>query len=204
MTLAVSRWQAAGRSPRRLAGVRERLLDPGSVRYVLERVEAEVKRLHAHLPEEVQIKRAALATEERRIANYIEFIGEGKGTRALGEALGAAEQKTAALRVDLQAYEASAQAVFKAPPVEWIADRLTALQPVLEAAPTESALRLRRVLGAVRLVPVAPQVGKAYYQAEPTLQVLDLIEAPEGGLHWWRRWASNPRPEILGDRHLHQ
>ena len=35
------------------------------------------------------------------------------------------------------------------------------------------------------------------------LQVLDLIEVPEG-LYWWRRWESNPRPEILGSRHLHQ
>src|SRR6266542_4202269 len=59
----------------------------------------------------------------------------------------------------------------------------------------------------VRLIPVTPQVGKAYYQAENALQVLDLIEASEGGsnlLHWWRRWESNPRPEILGSRHLHQ
>jgi subtilisin-like proprotein convertase family protein len=23
-------------------------------------------------------------------------------------------------------------------------------------------------------------------------------------VEWWRRWASNPRPEILGNRHLHQ
>ena len=190
-----------------LAAVKERLLDPGSVRYVLERVEAEVQRLHAHLPEEIQVKRAAKAAEERRIANYIEFIGDGKGTRALGEALRSAEQKAAALRLDLQAYEASAQAVFKAPPVEWITDRLMALQSVLEAEPTRSALVLRRVLGPTRLVPVVPQVGKPYYQAETALQVLDLIEAPESGstwLQWWRRWASNPRPETLGNRHLHQ
>ena len=42
-----------------LAAVRERLLDPESVRSVLERVEAEVQRLHAHLPEEIQVKRAS-------------------------------------------------------------------------------------------------------------------------------------------------
>ena len=190
-----------------LAAVRERLLDPESIRYALERVEAEVQRLHAHLPEEIQVKRAAMAAEERRIANYIGFIGEGKGTRALGEALRSAEEKAAALRRDLQAYEASAQAMFKAPPIEWIGHRLMGLQSVLEAEPTRSALELRRVLGPTRLVPIAPQVGKPYYQAETALQVLDLIEAPEGGstwLHWWRRWASNPRPEILGNRHLHQ
>ena len=189
-----------------LTAVKERLRDPASIRYVLGRVETEVNLLHAHLPEEIQVKRAALGTEERRIANYIGFIGEGKGTQALGEALKAAEQKALALRVELQAYEASGKAVFKAPPVEWIADRLMALQPVLEAEPSKSAQMLRRVLGRIRLLPVEPQIGRPYYQAETALQVLDLIEAPEDGsnwLQWWRRWASNPRPEILGGRHLH-
>ncbi len=190
-----------------LTAVRERLSDPASIRYLLQRVEEEVERLHAHLPEEMALKRAALASEERRIANYIDFIGDGKGTRALGEALSAAEQKAASLRAELQAYEASAESLFKAPPVEWVAERLAAVKQVLDAEPTTSALTLRRVLGPVRLIPVGPQVGRSYYQAETALQVLDLIEAPEGGsnwLRWWRRWASNPRPETLGNRHLHQ
>ena len=130
-----------------LSVVRERLRDPASIQYVLERVETEVKLRHAHLLEEIQIKRAALVAEERRIANYIGFIGEGKGTRALGEALKAAERKALALRAELQAYEASAKAVFKAPPVEWIAARLMALQPVLEAEASKSALVLRRCWG---------------------------------------------------------
>jgi hypothetical protein len=186
--------------------VKERLRDPVSIRYVLERVEAEVKLLYAHLPEEIHLKRAALEAEERRIANYISFIGEGKGTRALGEALRAAEQKAVALRAELQACEASEKQVFKAPPVEWIAARLMALQPVLEAEPSKSALVLRGVLGRIRLLPVQPQIGKPYYQAETALRVLDLVKAPEDGsnwLQWWRRWASNPRPETLCDRHLH-
>ena len=190
-----------------LAAVTKRLLEPASLRYVLERIEAEAKRLHGHLPEEISVKRAALAEEERRIANYIEFIGEGKGTRALGEALSAAEQKAGTLRTDLRAYESSSQAVFKAPPAEWVADRVRALQSVLEAEPSISGLMLRRVLGPVRLNPVTPQVGKAYYQAETALQVLELVEGPEGGSNWsrwWRRWESNPRPETLGSRHLHQ
>ena len=108
-----------------LTAVRERLSDPPSIHYLLRRVEAEVERLHADLPEEMELKRAALASEERRIANYIGFIGEGKGTRALGEALRAAEQKAGSLRAELQAYEASAQSLFKAPPVEWVAERLS-------------------------------------------------------------------------------
>jgi hypothetical protein len=67
-------------------------------------------------------------------------------------------------------------------------------------------LVFRQVFGKIRLLPVEPQIGRAYYQAETALQVLDLIEAQECGstwLQWWRRWASNPRPETLRDRHLH-
>jgi hypothetical protein len=161
--------------------------------------------LHAHLPEEIQVKRAALASEERRITNDIDFIGAGKGTRALGEALRAAEQKAAALLSDLKAYEASANSLFKAPPAEWIAERLSAVKPLLEVEPTPSALLLRRVLGPARLVPVVPDIGRPYYQTETALQVLELIEAPEGGsnwLRWWRRWESNPRPETLSRRRL--
>jgi hypothetical protein len=89
--------------------------------------------------------------------------------------------------------------------VEWIADRLRGIQLVLESEPSQSALLLRRVLGPVRLVPVKPQVGRPYYQAETALQVLDLLKAPEGGsnwLHWWRRWESNPRPKTLSRRRL--
>ncbi len=190
-----------------LAAVQEQLRDLPSLRYVLERVEAEVKRLHAHLPEETELKRATLATEERRIANYIAFIGDGKATRALGEALGAAEQRATSLRQELQALDTSAGELFKAPPIEWIAERLGKLQEVLERETPRSALILRRILGPIRLVPVTPQVGKPYYQSETTLRVLDLLEAPEGGSNWsqWWRWrVSNPRPETLSVRLLHQ
>jgi hypothetical protein len=190
-----------------LAAFQGRLDDTGSIRYVLEKVEAEVQRLQAHLPKEIELKQAALATEERRIANYIEFIGDGKATRGLGKALQAAEQKASTLRAQLNAYEASARALFKTPPVEWIAERLRALRQVLESEPSQSALVLRRVLGPIKLFPIVPDVGRTYYQAETALQVLDLIGDPEDGsnwLCWWRRWASNPRPETLSSRHLHQ
>ena len=79
-------------------------------------------------------------------------------------------------------------------------------EEVLERETARSALLLRRILGPIRLTPVTPQVGRPYYQAETALQVLELIQDPEGGstsLKWWRRWASNPRPETLGNRHLH-
>jgi len=188
-----------------LAAVREQLSTPTAVQYILGRVEAEVQQLHRHLPEETKLKRAAVAVEERRITNFIGFIGEGKGTPALADALRVAEQKAEALRRELLALEGTANDVFRAPPFEWVAERLGKVQEVLERETTRSALLLRRILGPIRLAPIAPEVGRPYYQAETALQVLELIQDPEGGsnsLSWWRRWESNPRPETLSRRRL--
>jgi hypothetical protein len=98
------------------------------VHYVLEWVALEVKRLHVHLPEKVNLARAALAAEERRVVNYIAFIGEGKGTRALTEALQQAEHKVDALRGELQVLTATVDAAFQVPSLEWVAERLSGLQ----------------------------------------------------------------------------
>ena len=191
---------------RRLLAALQEDLAPEHVQYVLTRIQTEVAKLLAHFPEEIRVRREALADEERRVANFIEFIGDGKGTPALAQALQAAEEKAIALRGELQALEASSGDLFKPPPAEWVADRLGKIQDVLEGETVGSALLLRRILGPVRLVPVTPDVGKPYYQAQTAVRVLDLLEASDGGsnlLQWWRRWASNPRPETLCDRHLH-
>ena len=198
--------------PRRLAerktveALREHLSAPSAIRYVLERVESEVKQLHGHVPEQIKLKRAALADEERRIANFVEFIGGGKGTAALADALQGAEHRAIGLREELRVLETTVGDVFKAPPIEWVSHRLEQVQEVLERETVRSALLLRRILGPIRLTPVKPQIGRPYFEAETALQVLELIQDPEGGStssKWWRRWASNPRPEILSNRHLH-
>ena len=185
---------------RLLSTIQERVSDAQAIRYVLDRVRIEVAHLHAHLPEQVKLKRAALATEERRVANLIDFIGSGKGTRALGEALEQAEHAAEALRDELCALEATAEAIFEPPPVEWIAAP-SQRDPgeLLERQTGRSALLLRRILGPVRLMPVRPEIGRPYYQAETALQALELLEAPEAGSNWsrqWRRGESNPRPKV--------
>jgi site-specific DNA recombinase len=187
-----------------LESLRQKCSTPAAIREVLERIEAEVQRLHADVPQTIKLK-AALAEEERRIVNFIEFIGDGKGTSAFAEALRGAEAKAAAMREELRALDSAGSDPFKTPPVEWVAARLEKVQEVLERETTGSALLLRRILGPIRLVPVTPEVGRPYYQAETALQVLELIQDPEGGsnsLSWWRRWESNPRPETLSRRRL--
>jgi len=86
--------------------------------------------------------------------------------------------------------ERAADAVFQVPPVEWVAKRLSGLQKLLERETAPSALLLRRVLGPVRLVPCKPEVGRTYYRAETALQVLELLEDPDGGSNSLRQWSA--------------
>ena len=185
-----------------IAAVRDRISDAPSLQAVLKSAEEEIRRLGADLPENLKLKRTSLASEERRIANFIEFIGNGKGTPALGQALDLAEQRATALRDELTALESTAGEVFQAPPVEWVAERVRGLQDLLERETSQSALLLRDVLGPVTLKPMTPQIGKPYYQAETTLQIVDLLHDPEGGSNWlrkWRRGELNPRPKARPD-----
>jgi hypothetical protein len=178
--------------PRRLAERRlltaiQEGLTPSEVHYVLSRVEEEVRRLLGHLPGEIKLRRAALTEEERRVGNFIEFIGDGKATPALFQALRMAEEKVTSLQSELRAIEASAADVFKAPPIEWVVERLIKIGEVLEADTVQSALVLRRAFGPIRLIPIKPQVGRPYYQAETAVRV-HLEGAPDGGsnlLRWW-------------------
>ena len=48
----------------------------------------------------------------------LDSIGEGKGTKALGQALEQAERGTQTIRDDLSALEATVSAIFEPPPVE--------------------------------------------------------------------------------------
>ena len=69
-----------------LTAVRERLSSVMSFREVLERVEREVGKLYADVPETVRLREAELAAEERRLGNFGDFIGERRGSGALGKA----------------------------------------------------------------------------------------------------------------------
>jgi hypothetical protein len=137
---------------------------------------------------------------------YIDFIGEGRGSRALAETLAATEKKVEALRLELNGLRSSSERVFQAPPIEWIEERVAGLKEVLERRTEVSALILRRLLGEIRLEPrtAGPETGKAYYLARTSLDALALVEplpgSAEGGsnsLQWWRRGKSNPRPEVI-------
>ena len=191
--------------------VRGRLTDAGSVRYVLERVEADVKRMYSDVPETIRLKEAELRADERRLANFVDFIGEGRGSRALASALTETERRVETLREEVDGLRRSRDAIFQAPPIEWIEERLAKLRPVLEQATERSAQLLRQILGTIRLEPTRGDIGRPYYLARTsidTLALLDPVPGAEGSesglnsLRWWRRRESNPGPKTRPTRPL--
>jgi regulator of protease activity HflC (stomatin/prohibitin superfamily) len=106
----------------------------------LQQVGVEVRRLHANVPERIKLAETAVAAEERRIANFIAFIGDGKGTRALADALEAAERRANELRGELAIMRVAASSVFEAPPIEWVKERVARLGELLEQETARSFL----------------------------------------------------------------
>jgi len=195
-----------------LAALRERLGSEENLSYVLKRVESEVSKACAEAPETIRLKEADLESEERRVANFVEFIGEGRGSRALAEALLASELRRDELKAEMELMRRGQEAVSSVPPLAWIRERVAVLQEVLERRTERSALLLRALLGRIRLEPVTPEAGRPYYRAVSNLQVLALLdvgptpEDPDPGstsLKWWRRRELNPRPEASRERLLH-
>lgn len=160
-----------------LSALRDRVVTADNVDYILGRVEGEVERLTANLPEALRLKQAELAAEERKIGNFVGFIGEGRGSRALADALAVAEARADQLRGDISILEQTRTNTIQRPPRVWIEERLARVQHLLEQDTGRSALVLRKVLGPIRLEPTKGDIGRPYYQARSTLDVLALLES---------------------------
>jgi hypothetical protein len=76
-----------------LGAVQEQIADPEHITYVLRRVEEEIAKLRSDLPDTLKLKEAELTAEQRRLANFVEFIGEGRDSQALAKALVETERR---------------------------------------------------------------------------------------------------------------
>jgi len=195
-----------------LAAVRDRLADQENLDYVFGKLAHEVAAASTATPEAIRLKEAEFDAEQRRVANFIEFVAEGRGSRALADALTASEKRLEDFRADLDGLRRSRNEVFSAPPREWLAERMMTIQTVLERRTQRSALLLRKLLGTIRMEPVTPEIGRPYYRALSDLDALAIVEidpdSPDSesgsnSLQWWRRRESNPRPKIRPHETLH-
>lgn len=183
-----------------LAAIRDKLTSANSIHYLFKRVEQEVQNQSKDVPETIQLRESELDAEKRRVDNFIEFIAEGRSSRALAEALAVSEKKIDELQIELDALKKSRDAVFQMPPLAWIEERIATIQNLLEKRTVQSALILRKLLGTVQLEPTQGEIGKPYYHAKSAFQPLALLEphennepAPTGltsdagsnSLRWW-------------------
>ncbi len=106
--------------------------------------------LRSDLPDRLKLKEADLTAEERRLANFVDFISEGRGSQALAKALVETELRVDQLSDQVEALRRSREKIFR-PPIEWIKDRLTNIQQVLDQRTARSAHMLRNLLGPIRL-----------------------------------------------------
>jgi site-specific DNA recombinase len=194
-----------------LEAIQDQISDPEHIAYVLQRVEEEIAKQRADLPDTLKLKAGELAAEERRLGNFVDFIGEGRGSQALAKALVETERRIEALTEEVDSLRRSREKIFRPPPVEWIRERLSDIQSVLEQRTARSAQMLRNLLGPIRLELQTPDIGRPFYSAVTTLDALALIETPpdqsgaEGGsnsLRRWRRRELNPRPQSRKRWHL--
>jgi hypothetical protein len=178
-----------------LDAIREVITRPDNVHYAIERAEEEIRRLLAGSDGDLQLKRAELEAEERRVTNFIEFIAEGRGSRALAEALRASERKATALRYEIEQIERHRSITFESAPRPWVDERLVRIHELLERRTERSALLLRRFLAPMRLSPVKVDIGRPYYRVPSTIDPLALFEpCPElgdvdAGSNSLRKWS---------------
>ena len=179
-----------------LEEVSQRLSSPDQIHQILTKVEKEIGILYSKIPESIRQKEIELNAEERRLSNFIEFIGEGRGSRALAKALENSEIKVNTLQSELDGLRKTHDKVYQTPPVDWIEERLAELNNVLKQNTVQSAEALRQVLGPIQMEATYPELGKPYYTAHTSINTLAIIEKPVDSeasqkssdtLRWWAR-----------------
>jgi hypothetical protein len=102
-----------------VGAVQKQIADPAHIAHVLQRVQREIAKLRSDLPDTLKLKDAGLTAEQRRLANFVDFIGEGGGSQAVAKALVETERRVDQLADDVDALRRSREKIFRPPPIEW-------------------------------------------------------------------------------------
>ena len=108
--------------------VKQLLPTPKNVLRLSKNVESKVRNLYSNFPNQIRQKERELLTEERKLTNFINFIGEGKGTISLNQALLNTEIKIDSLENEIGFLNKAYSKVIQAPTNEWIEGRLSHIQ----------------------------------------------------------------------------
>jgi hypothetical protein len=159
-----------------LGELSNRLSNTDSLAYVFRRVEKMVAKEFAESPGAAKRKEEEYKKQRQMLDNLVGYIAQGRHSKAVVEALAECEKKVEQLATDLEFLRKCHTRLFKAPPKEWIEERVSQIKEVLELKTEGSALLLRKLFGKIMAEPVETEDGLRYLKARTKLQCLSLLE----------------------------
>jgi len=207
-----------------IGDLKEKILTLENLRYVYDKVEKLVASGTNEVPELIKKKKGQNEKALQEVQNYLNYIKMGNFSKAVSEALKEAEAKSVNLGDEIKSLEFQKRNAFKAPPKEWIKDRLENLHETLNKDTCSSALALKDLLGTIELeaiksesedfyglvedkngdtplkeniVEECPHFFKPYYVAHTKIQTLALLDDRykcSNWSRWWRCGDSNSGP----------
>jgi len=192
-----------------ISDLKERILTLDNLKYVYEKVEKLVASGMNEVPDLIKKKKAQYDKSLHEAQNYLNYIKMGNFSKTVSEALQDVEARNESLAEEIKSLEFQKQNTFKAPPQEWVKNRLENLHETLNKNTCSSALALKNLLGTIQLEPVSDEnddfyniVGgekkfKPYYMAHTKIRTLALLDDGYKGSNWSRWWRcrdSNPGP----------
>jgi DNA invertase Pin-like site-specific DNA recombinase len=159
-----------------LGELSNRLSNTDSLAYVFRRVEKMVAKEFAESPGAAKRKEDEYKKQRQMLDNLVGYIAQGRQSKAVEAALEECEKKVEQLGTDLEFLGKCHTRLFKAPPKEWIEERVSRIKEVLELKTERSALLLRKLFGKIVAEPVETEDGLRYLRAKTTLKCLALLE----------------------------
>ena len=145
-----------------ITDLKEKILILENLSYVYGNVEKLVSSGMNEVPELIKKKKAQNEKVLQEVRNYLNYIKMGNFSKFVSEALKEAETKSENLSEEIKSLEFQKQNTFKAPPKEWIKDRLENLYETLGKNTCSSALALKALLGGIRLEPISEESDDFY------------------------------------------
>ena len=192
-----------------ISELKEKILTLENLGYVYGKVEKLAVSGMDEIPEQIKKKKTQHDKTMQEVQNYLNYIKIGNFSKVVSEALKEAETRGENLKEEVSSLEYQRKNTFKAPPIEWIKDKLQSLSETLDKNVRSSALALKKILGIIELEPIShtnedfynivdgEKKFKPYYVAHTKINTLALLDERYQSANWsgWWRWReSNPRP----------
>ena len=159
-----------------LGEVSKLLSNPETLSFVFRKVEQTVAKEFSKSPGSAKQKEAEYKKQVQERDNLIGFIAKGHDSKGVAEALKECEGKIERLDAELVFLNKCHTRLFKAPPKEWVAERVSKIKEVLEQKVEKSALLLRKLLGRIVAEPAETENGFRYLKVKTAFRCLSLLE----------------------------